>query len=601
MIRRIDNTIFSENSAFDDDHDEVLKTLYGLYDHVNLLDLNTLTLRRLYTGKGDYLFSDYTSMPDYVERISRDFIHPDDIEGYMEFCSVKNIRKQLESDGKSFTMSYFRTKGTDGTYTWKAYIILKPSFADPGIYLSCLRDVDSETEHILIKNDYVKLFNDLPLAYAVLQFNTELEDDNEIICLYASNRIAKLMDESLNHIVGSNVYPEFGKDHEDVVQMMRNAAFKGINSKTIYHSRKTGKWINITVDKAAVTGRCALILEDVTKEHITNEFMDREWRTDDLIIGCTKVLHSGLPHEVAINQVIRLVGEASGADRIYIVEKTDNNTFIGNYEWCSDNVTPIIQKSAQPEEICALDWEKEYPGAFSLVLEDVESIKVAHPELYSKLQKFEVRSIIEIPIYDEGVLIGYFGGVNYGRIKNLDLKELMEAVSYFLASEFSRLRLLRELENKSIYDSLCGVKNRSAMEMTIKKLKKRSFNIGIIYADANGLKQMNDSRGHEAGDELLKKISTIMKRRVNRDYIYRVGGDEFVIAIPKMEKQDFIDLCASLQKDFEEAEGISVAMGWDWGTSSAEISTIMKSADKLMYEDKANYYRKNNRRRSGDR
>ena len=64
---------------------------------------------------------------------------------------------------------------------------------------------------------------------------------------------------------------------------------------------------------------------------------------------------------------------------------------------------------------------------------------------------------------------------------------------------------------------------------------------------------------------------------------------------------DFIDLCASIQKDFEEAEGISVATGWDWGTSSAEISTIMKSADKLMYEDKANYYRKNNRRRSGDR
>ena len=170
-------------------------------------------------------------------------------------------------------------------------------------------------------------------------------------------------------------------------------------------------------------------------------------------------------------------------------------------------MTPIIQKSAQPEEICALDWEKEYPGAFSLVLEDVESIKVAHPELYSKLQKFEVRSIIEIPIYDEGVLIGYFGGVNYGRIKNLDLKELMEAVSYFLASEFSRLRLLRELENKSIYDSLCGVKNRSAMEMTIKKLKKRSFNIGIIYADANGLKQMNDSRGHEAGVEFYSIVT----------------------------------------------------------------------------------------------
>ena len=139
------------------------------------------------------------------------------------------------------------------------------------------------------------------------------------------------------------------------------------------------------------------------------------------------------------------------------------------------------------------------------------------------------------------------------------------------------------------------------MEMTIKKSKKRNYSIGIIYADANGLKQINDTKGHEAGDELLKKISTIMKLRVNRDYVYRVGGDEFVIAIPKMERQDFLDICHALQKDFEEAEGISVAMGWEWGTTSAEIEMIMKTADKLMYEDKANYYRKNNRRRSGDR
>ncbi len=593
--------LLSEDSAFNDDHDEVLRTLYGLYDHVNLLDLNTLTLRRLYTGKGDYIFNDDTSILDYIENISRDFIHPEDVEAYKEFSDPENIRTRLETDKKSFAMSYFRTKMPDGDYSWKAYIVLKPSFAEAGKYLSCIRDVDSETEHILIKNDYVKLFNDLPLAYAVLQFNETPGKENEIICLYASNRLAQMMGENANHIVGYDIYPEFGKEHEDVIQMMRNAAFKGINSKTTYHSRSAGKWISITVDKAAATGRCAIIMEDVTKEHITTEFMDREWRTDDLIIGCTKMLHSGLPHEVAINQVIRLVGEAAGADRIYIIEKLEDDQFRATYEWCNDNVESAMDRALQIDGENALNWEKEYPGAFSLVIDDVESIKDTHYGLYTKLVAFDARSIIEIPIYDEGVLIGYFGGINYGQIRNLDLKELMEAVSYFLASEFSRLRLIHELENKSIYDSLCGVKNRSAMEMTIKKSKKRNYTIGIIYADANGLKQINDTKGHEAGDELLKKISTIMKLRVNRDYVYRVGGDEFVIAIPKMEKQDFIDVCQALQKDFEDAEGISVAMGWEWGTTSAEIESIMKTADKLMYEDKANYYRKNNRRRSGDR
>ncbi|WP_029233258.1 sensor domain-containing diguanylate cyclase [Butyrivibrio sp. VCB2006] len=602
MIIQSDNVILSKKSAFNDEHDDVLRTLYALYDHVNLLDLKSLTLRCLYTGKGDYLFREKTDLADYIEEVACDFIHPDDVDAYKEYAYPDTIRKRIEEDEKSFIMEYFRTLKDDGSYVWKAYIILKPSFADEGIYLSCVRDVDSETEHILIKNDYVKLFNDLPLAYAVLQLNEESSPKkDEIICVYSSNRLTRMMGKNPNQIVGKDVYPEFGKDHDDIIQMMRNAAFKGINSKATYYFAKGGRWINITVDKAAVTGRCAIILEDVTKEHITNEFMDREWRTDDLIISCTKMLHSGLPHEIAINEVIRLVGEATCADRIYIVEKKEDDTFSATYEWCNNNISSVMDRLTCIERDNMLNWEKEYPGAFSLVIDDVSTIENSHPELFKKLVSYDTKSIVEIPIYDEGVLIGYFGGINFGMINNLDLKELIEAVSYFLSSEFSRLRLLQELEHKSIYDSLCGVKNRSAMEMTIKKLKKRSLTIGIIYADANGLKQINDTMGHEAGDELLKKISTIMKRHINRDLIYRVGGDEFVIAIPKVERQNFIDVCEDLQKDFNETEGIAVAMGWDWGPSSADVEIIMKNADKLMYEDKARYYSTHNRRRSRDR
>ena len=137
--------------------------------------------------------------------------------------------------------------------------------------------------------------------------------------------------------------------------------------------------------------------------------------------------------------------------------------------------------------------------------------------------------------------------------------------------------------------------------MIIRKCKKRNYSVGVLYADANGLKTLNDSKGHEAGDELLKNISMIMKRRFNRDFVYRAGGDEFVIIVPKMEKNDFFDACKALVQDFEEAEGISVAVGYEWGVNSADVENIMKTADKAMYEDKANYYRKNNRRRSGDR
>ena len=54
---------------------------------------------------------------------------------------------------------------------------MKPTGTADNIYLSCVRDVDTETEHILIKNDYVRLFNDLPLAYAVIQIDAKSPED----------------------------------------------------------------------------------------------------------------------------------------------------------------------------------------------------------------------------------------------------------------------------------------------------------------------------------------------------------------------------------------------------------------------------------------
>lgn len=584
------------------EHENALKTLRSLYDHINLLDVNTLIIKRLYTSDGEVLTAHEQSFPDYIEEFSRLYIHPDDVEEYRKYSDPEKIAKRMNEEKRSFSMAYFRTKAGDGDYVWKAYIVMRPEGTSPGIYLSCVRSVDTETEHILIKNDYVRLFNELPLAYAVLQVDADGPSDiRDIVCIYASNRLAKMMGTDVNSLIGQDVSVKLAEDQADVKRIMYEAAYKGINCRTIFYSRRAEKWFNIVADRAAATGRCAIILEDVTKEHLTTEFIDREWHTDDLIINCTKLLHSGLPHEEAINQLIKLIGEAIRADRIYIIEKEYGGLLKATYEWCNDDILPLFDDMQQIDEEQLLNWETEFPGAFSLVIENTESIQDSHPVLYQKLATYGTNSIVEIPIRDEGSLIGYFGGINFKKVKNIDLKELMETVSYFLSSEFSRRRLLDELEKKSIYDGLCGVKNRSAMEMVIKKYKKRSFSVGVLYADANGLKTMNDTKGHEAGDELLKNISVIMKRRFNRDYVYRAGGDEFVVIVPKMEKNDFFDACKDLVQDFEAAEGISVAIGYDWGANSTDVESVMKSADTIMYEDKANYYRKNNRRRSSDR
>lgn len=114
----------------------------------------------------------------------------------------------------------------------------------------------------------------------------------------------------------------------------------------------------------------------------------------------------------------------------------------------------------------------------------------------------------------------------------------------------------------------------------------------IVMADVNGLKLVNDSFGHAAGDELLKKVSEIIKRgcRYN-DIIARLGGDEFVILLPKTDiyetEQIVKNINALALKETVSAVNISISFGY--GTKKKEeekIEEILKKAEDYMYKKK---------------
>lgn len=114
----------------------------------------------------------------------------------------------------------------------------------------------------------------------------------------------------------------------------------------------------------------------------------------------------------------------------------------------------------------------------------------------------------------------------------------------------------------------------------------------IVMADVNGLKLVNDSFGHAAGDELLKKVSEIIKKgcRYN-DIIARLGGDEFVILLPKTDiyetEQIVKNINALALKETVNAVNISISFGY--GTKKKEeekIEEILKKAEDYMYKKK---------------
>ncbi|ACB84370.1 sensor domain-containing diguanylate cyclase/phosphohydrolase [Natranaerobius thermophilus] len=133
------------------------------------------------------------------------------------------------------------------------------------------------------------------------------------------------------------------------------------------------------------------------------------------------------------------------------------------------------------------------------------------------------------------------------------------------------ITLRKEAESKirylSFHDSLTGLYNRAYLDEQIKQLNNKHFYpLSVIMADLNGLKLVNDTYGHLAGDEMLKKAASSIKNSIRKnDIVARWGGDEFLILLPQTNKQDAKKLSERLldscKNQYVQDVPISLAVG----------------------------------------
>lgn len=148
-----------------------------------------------------------------------------------------------------------------------------------------------------------------------------------------------------------------------------------------------------------------------------------------------------------------------------------------------------------------------------------------------------------------------------------------------------------KLEELSFTDNLTKLQNRHRYSMTIKEKKLNSDNVGIIFIDLNGLKYVNDTKGHYAGDKLIKILAKIILNIYGKNNCYRIGGDEFVVItsetqeeFKKQEKQLIAEMC--------NHEFTIASIGSAYGKGK-DIDSVIQKAESRMYKDKKEFYKHN--------
>ncbi|MCG8490602.1 MAG: GGDEF domain-containing protein [Sneathiellales bacterium] len=226
---------------------------------------------------------------------------------------------------------------------------------------------------------------------------------------------------------------------------------------------------------------------------------------------------------------------------------------------------------------------------------------------YSSVASFETT----VPLPPEQDFSNYLEDLA-GKLKGLDVTDetdqdkhwnLINRVLAYAASAEQHIAeqrtRIRELENLSTTDELTGLANRRALEDYINRRissAKRYNEEGLVaFIDLDEFKLINDTHGHDTGDRVLQTLAeTLIANLRDTDYVARISGDEFVFVLQKASYKQAVKRAEEIRElicsiSVEAVRGkirLSASMGVAPYSGDSSYQSILKAADKAMYQDK---------------
>ncbi len=317
--------------------------------------------------------------------------------------------------------------------------------------------------------------------------------------------------------------------------------------------------------------------------------IEKRFNEADTLVNCITILAEEKDINRAINKLLKVLNDYFDGDRAYLFEfDYIRQTTSNSYEYAKEGVSPQID-NLQDIPLDVIDtWIKMFRETGMFYISSLDKDVDKESDTYRILEMQEIESLIAVPLIENDEIIGFLG-IDNPQLNYNDLS-LLSSATFFILDSIDRRESYVMLERLSFVDTLTEVFNRNKFNNVIEELKNKKIkNSGVAYFDINGLKKVNDTKGHVAGDVMVQTAAKVIDS-VFPKCTYRIGGDEFVVISSETSEEDFSNGVECVLKVLVD-EKIQISVGVCWQDVSEDIESQLVTADNLMYEQKNEYYK----------
>lgn len=309
--------------------------------------------------------------------------------------------------------------------------------------------------------------------------------------------------------------------------------------------------------------------------------------------------------DAKIDAMLSMIGTYFKVDRAYVlrydpvVQKLDYTN-----EWYDTSAVSVQAPVKSLSTASFSWWIKELERSGVLYVADVEGLPVEAAAEREVLMRRSIKSILLVPVCKDGQLLGFLGvdSLSIQKSWTAENQEVLRIMASIVSHAIAKVEAEKKINFMAYYDALTHLPNRAYftrdLHRKIERLQGADTLMGILLMDLDEFKSINDTMGHDSGDQMLLEVAKRLLQAVgDSDTVCRFGGDEFLVLLPHRKvPEEIVEAVERLigvfdapievkERSFYVTASCGVAV---YPFDGSHLEALYKSAELAMVASKTN-------------